>query len=62
MSIDKQIYIRPKEICELTGIALSTFWRWTHRKDFPKKIRIGKRCSLWKKEEIIKYLENMKEL
>ncbi len=53
-----QIYVRPKEICEMIGIGISTFWRWTKREDFPQKISLSARCSVWKKEEILNYFNS----
>ncbi len=53
-----QIYVRPKEICEMLGISISTFWRWAKSEDFPQKISLSARCSMWKKEEILNYFDS----
>lgn len=40
------IQLRPKEAAKVLGIAVSTFWKIAaNDPDFPKLMRLGKRCT-----------------
>lgn len=49
--------LRAQEAASYLGIAVSTFWRWVAQGKLPKGIRLGKRCTVWKREELDNYLE-----
>ena len=52
--------LRPKELCELLNIGMSTLYDWQHRSDFPQKIRLGKNAVGWFESEIHEFLESQK--
>jgi len=49
--------IRPKEAADLLGIAISTLYRWSEQPDFPKRIKIGKRASGWRRSDLEEWLD-----
>ena len=52
-SVEK--YYRPKEVCDLLGMSIRTFWRRVKTEDgFPQPIKDGNR-SLIPRSEIIAY-------
>lgn len=38
--------LRPRDAAKAIGVSLPTFWRYSKRADFPKLIRLSKRCTL----------------
>lgn len=56
----KSKILRPKQVKELLGIAMSTLYEWQNRPDFPDKIQLGKNAVGWFESEIHEFLESQK--
>ena len=52
--------LRPKELCELLNIGMSTLYDWQHRPDFPDKIQLGANAVGFFEHEINDWLESQK--
>ena len=55
----KQIIGDPKRnIPGLVPVAASTWWKWVAEKKAPEPIRLSEKVTVWKVEEILKFIEN----
>jgi len=45
--------VRPKDAAALLGIGPATLWRWAHRPDFPKPIKLSPRCTVFAVDQLI---------
>lgn len=54
----KDRLIREPERLLLTTISRAHAWRLEKRGLFPKRIRLGHRCVVWKLSEIMEWLNN----
>ena len=41
----------------LLPVSGATIWRWVKDGNFPKPIRMGNRCTAWKKSDIDEWME-----
>ena len=46
------MFIRWKELQELTGLSRSTVLRWEEAGKFPKRKKLGPRVIAWSREEV----------
>ena len=53
----KSGYLRLPEILKLLGISRSTFYAGIKYGKYPMPLKIGKRVSAWKKEDVRKIIE-----
>lgn len=44
--------LRATEVCELTGLAYSTLYYHIRKGTFPKPVKLGKRASGWRAEDL----------
>jgi len=52
-------FIRPKEAAALLSCAESTLWRWNKgRPDFPKPRKLGHKCTVFSRAELLAYIES----
>jgi predicted DNA-binding transcriptional regulator AlpA len=49
--------MRAKAAAAFLGIGLSTFWRWAAEGKIPRGLRLSARCTVWKREELEKVLD-----
>lgn len=50
--------MRPAQAAAFLGIAKSTLYRWlSERRDFPRMIHIGPRCSGWRRADLERWLD-----
>lgn len=56
MSADVYL-LRIAEVCRRTGLSKSTIYQRERVGEFPSKIKIGKRASAWRSDEIAAYIE-----
>jgi excisionase family DNA binding protein len=61
MKSTKKEFLRAKEAAELLAIAKSTFWCWVYDGRMPAGSRIGPRVTVWKREDLEKFLEERKQ-
>lgn len=47
---------RVKDLAKRLGIGESTIWRWVSEGRFPEPIRLGRRITVWKREDIEEFL------
>ena len=53
----KQDYLTLKQICALLQVHPQTIYVWRKNGEFPPAIRIGRRKLLWRKEEVLNWLD-----
>ena len=53
----KQDYLTLKQICALLQVHPQTIYVWRKNGEFPSAIRIGRRKLLWRKEEVLNWLD-----
>lgn len=51
-------YFRAKDIAARYGIAVSTVRLWARKGRLPDPIKMTRRCSLWKIEDVEKVFQN----
>ena len=49
--------LRVKQVSELTGIAVSTIWKYVRLEQFPKPFKLSMRVTVWKNNEIEEWIE-----
>lgn len=57
MSDSSVSLLRISAVCARTGLSRSTIYAREAAGDFPKRIKIGKRASAWRSDEIAGYIE-----
>lgn len=50
--------IRPADACKIANFGMSSLYRHSKRPDFPKKVRLSKRCVGWWRSDFIQWLES----
>ncbi len=59
--MDDHVLMIAEEVAELLRVDSRTVnERYAYRKDFPKYIKIGRR-KLWKRAELMKYVDDLQE-
>ena len=53
-----QRFLRLPEVQEMTGLSISTIYRWMTEGTFPKQIQLGSRSVVWNEQEVIKWMED----
>ena len=53
--------IREKEMRQITGLSRVTRWRLERKGQFPKRIKLTKRCVGWSEAEVLQWLEEKAE-
>lgn len=48
--------IRRKELCKITGLSMSTLWRWEREGNFPARIRLTTHSVGWRRSDIETWL------
>jgi len=54
-------YMRPKDIAEKLRISKVTLYRYAQDKNFPKKIKLSPKVTLWNFDEIVEYFKKKNE-
>lgn len=49
--------MRAVDAANYLGIAVSTFWRWVQEGKLPKGKRLSRRCTIWMRADIERFLE-----
>lgn len=50
--VKPQRLLRIKEVCHITGLAVSTLYRLLKHQQFPQQVRLGPNCVGWREEDI----------
>ena len=45
-----------KQVSEITGIAVSTIWKYVKLEQFPKPFKLSMRCTRWTSDEIDEWI------
>lgn len=54
--------MRVRETASLVGdIAVSTVWLWIQTKNFPKPYKLAGRVTVWKRSEVLDWIDNQME-
>jgi prophage regulatory protein len=51
---------RVKEVCEMTGLPVSTLYAKMLNKEFPRPIKLGRRSVGWRSRDIEQWLKSRK--
>lgn len=54
---EKEQFLRVGDVAKLLGISAPTVWRWAREGKLPKPLKITSRITVWKKTEVIPYVE-----
>lgn len=59
--MSKGVLLSVKQVAEKFGIGVSTVWAWNSQasNDFPKPVKLSKRCTRWCGDEIEDYLDRV---
>lgn len=52
-------FMRLPQILELIPVSKSTWWRGVNEKRFPQPVKLGKRTTAWRAEEIHAFIEHI---
>lgn len=52
-----KVVLRAKDAARFIGIATSTFWRWVQEGRLPQGIRLSPRCTVWRIQDLEKFLD-----
>ena len=53
---ESEEYLRMPQLLKMLPISKATIWRKVRLGEFPQPIKLGYRISMWKKSEIIDFL------
>ena len=59
VELPKTGFLRARQIHRLFGIGLSTWWLWVKEGRAPPGIRLGKRTTVWRAEDIRALLDEL---
>ena len=48
--------LRPKDVCQLLGISLSSLWRY-RKEGFPRPLAIGQRNIGWRESVVMEWVD-----
>ena len=57
-----QNYIRVSLLASMLGISESTVWRWANEGKLPKPIKLSKRVTVWREDEVKEAIERLSEV
>lgn len=60
-TLSNQGAIRAKSAAAFLGIGESTFWRWVKEGRLPKGTRLSARATVWKREDLERFLNQSAE-
>jgi prophage regulatory protein len=53
----QSLFIRPRNIKEVTGLSRTTIWRLENKGDFPKRRKLSDNAVGWKASEVTAWME-----
>jgi len=53
--------LRAKDAAAFLAIGLSTLWRWHQHGKLPRGTRLSARCTVWKREDLERFLNQAAE-
>ena len=57
MKTEQRKLIRVKQVAELTGIAVSTIWKYVKLDQFPKPHKLSMRATVWIESEVDAWID-----
>ena len=54
--VDPPRFIRLPQVLEMTGLSISTIYRWMTDGTFPKEIQLGSRYAVWHERDVIDWM------
>jgi predicted DNA-binding transcriptional regulator AlpA len=55
--IDPESYLRLPQILGIIPVSASTVWYWVRHGKFPKPIKLSRQVTVWKRTEVMAWLE-----
>lgn len=52
--------LRIKQVCDITGLAVSTLYRLLKHQQFPQQVRLGPKCVGWRERDIAEWCKTRK--
>ena len=50
--------LRVKDVAEITGLGVSTIWKYVKLGQFPEPFKLSMRVTVWQSDEIYKWIES----
>ena len=57
MKSEQTKLLRVKQVSELTGIAVSTIWKYVKLQQFPQPFKLSMRCTVWDSNEVDAWIQ-----
>ncbi|MFQ2601233.1 helix-turn-helix transcriptional regulator [Aeromonas caviae] len=54
--LPKEGFVRVDTLARVLGIAVVTVWRWSAKGKMPQPIKLSERCTVWRAEEIRRWM------
>ena len=58
-SIPETGFMRLPKVLEIFPVSKSTFWDGIRKGQYPKPVKLSKRCSAWRAEDVRKMIEGL---
>jgi len=58
MKTEQTKLLRVKQVSEITGIAVSTIWKYVRLNEFPKPFKLSMRVTVWDSNEVNEWINN----
>lgn len=49
-------FVRVGTLAKILGISVVTVWRWTACGKLPQPVRLSKRCTVWRAEQVREWI------
>ena len=53
--------LRAKQVAECLGVHVKTVWLWVKEGRLSRPVRLGARCSAWRKEDIEAFIDRCEQ-
>jgi len=50
--MSEQEYFTDNQLARRFAVSRATIWRWVSNSEFPQPIRLGPKCTRWRKDEV----------
>ncbi|RME06876.1 MAG: AlpA family phage regulatory protein [Bacteroidetes bacterium] len=51
--------LRPAQLAELLGVSRSTIWRWVSEGRLPKPLKLSRRVTVWRQDDVLRAVQEM---
>jgi len=59
LNVQKSVLLRLPDVLERFPVSKSKWWDGVSKGEYPKPIRLGSRCTMWREEDIDKLIEDL---